>query len=84
MMRGPTGEDLTVLFGRDKSVLSKHLRNVSSSMDLGRTAVVAKNALTESSGKPCGFSQLFPKWELLQKMQQFGGNQRTVTHERIH
>ncbi len=39
------------LFGRDKSVVSRHLRNVSSSGELERGAVVAKTATTASDGK---------------------------------
>ena len=39
------------LFGRDKSVISRHLRNVFASRELERKAVVAKNATTASDGK---------------------------------
>ena len=39
------------LFGRDKSVISRHLRNVFSSGELEREAVVAKNATTAADGK---------------------------------
>jgi len=39
------------LFGRDKSVISRHLRNVFNSGELERTAVVAKNATTAADGK---------------------------------
>jgi death-on-curing family protein len=39
------------LFGRDKSVISRHLRNVFDSSELIRKAVVAKNATTASDGK---------------------------------
>ena len=39
------------LFGRDKSVVSRHLRNVFSSRELEREAVVAKNATTAADGK---------------------------------
>ena len=39
------------LFGRDKSVVSRHLRNVFSSGELEREAVVAKNATTAADGK---------------------------------
>ncbi len=39
------------LFGRDKSVVSRHLRNVFSSGELQREAVVAKNATTAADGK---------------------------------
>jgi hypothetical protein len=39
------------LFGRDKSVISRHLRNVFASRELERDAVVAKSATTASDGK---------------------------------
>jgi len=39
------------LFGRDKSVISRHLRNVFRSEELDRGAVVAKNATTAADGK---------------------------------
>ena len=42
---------LADLFGRDKSVTSRHLRNVFKEGELVRTEVVAKNATTASDGK---------------------------------
>lgn len=42
---------LADLFGRDKSVISRHLRNVFDTNELSRKAVVAKNATTASDGK---------------------------------
>ena len=39
------------LFGRDKSVVSRHLNKVFSSGELEKKAVVAKNATTASDGK---------------------------------
>jgi prophage maintenance system killer protein len=39
------------LFGRDKSVISRHLRNVFSSGELERASVVAENATTAADGK---------------------------------
>jgi prophage maintenance system killer protein len=39
------------LFGRDKSVVSRHLRNVFATRELQRKAVVAKNATTAADGK---------------------------------
>ena len=39
------------LFERDKSVISRHLRNVFQSGELDREAVVAKNATTAADGK---------------------------------
>jgi len=39
------------LFGRDKSVISRHLRNAFQSGELQREAVVAKNATTAPDGK---------------------------------
>ncbi len=42
---------LAVLFGRDKSVISRHLRNVFSDGELNRESVVACFATTASDGK---------------------------------
>ncbi|MGE0853844.1 MAG: RhuM family protein [Hyphomicrobiaceae bacterium] len=42
---------LAELFGRDKSVISRHLRNIFASRELERRAVVAKNATTAADGK---------------------------------
>jgi hypothetical protein len=39
------------LFDRDKSVVSRHLRNVFETKELKRSAVVAKNATTAADGK---------------------------------
>ncbi|MES2139783.1 MAG: RhuM family protein [Bacteroidota bacterium] len=39
------------LFGRDKSVISRHLKNVFESEELDRISVVAKNATTATDGK---------------------------------
>lgn len=46
-----TLNQITELFGRDKSVISRHLRNIFHSGELERTAVVAKNATTAADGK---------------------------------
>jgi len=42
---------LVALFGRDKSVISRHIRNVFADGELGAEAVVAKFATTASDGK---------------------------------
>jgi prophage maintenance system killer protein len=42
---------LSELFGRDKSVVSRHLANIFKSNELDRKAVVAKNATTAADGK---------------------------------
>ncbi|WP_370678672.1 RhuM family protein [Comamonas sp. GB3 AK4-5] len=44
-------QQIADLFGRDKSVISRHLRNVFQSEELQREAVVAKNATTAADGK---------------------------------
>ncbi len=44
-------DQIAVLFGRDKSVISRHLNNVFKSQELLRDSVVAKNATTASDGK---------------------------------
>jgi len=41
---------MTELFGRDKSVISRHLRNVFASGELEREATVAKNATVQREG----------------------------------
>ncbi|WP_339490293.1 RhuM family protein [Pseudomonas sp. EL_65y_Pfl2_R95] len=38
-------------FGRDKSVISRHLKNIFDSNELQREEVVAKNATTAADGK---------------------------------
>lgn len=42
---------LADLFGRDKSVISRHLSNIFHIGELAREAVVAKNATTAGDGK---------------------------------
>lgn len=42
---------LAELFGRDKSVISRHLKNIFDTNELAREAVVAKNATTAADGK---------------------------------
>jgi hypothetical protein len=44
-------QQMADLFGRDKSVISRHLRNVFNDGELERPAVVAKNATTAADGK---------------------------------
>ena len=39
------------LFSRDKSVISRHLRNIFATGELSKKAVVAKNATTAADGK---------------------------------
>ncbi|UOE45671.1 virulence protein RhuM/Fic/DOC family protein [Agromyces larvae] len=46
-----TAEQLVQLFGRDKSTISRHLRNVFSEGELEREAVVADFATTATDGK---------------------------------
>ena len=46
-----TLNQIAELFGRDKSVISRHLRNIFKSEELERSAVVAKNATTAADGK---------------------------------
>jgi len=44
---------LADLFGCDKSVISLHLKNIFEAKELGRGAVVAKNATITKDGKTC-------------------------------
>lgn len=46
-----TLSQLAKLFGRDKSVISRHLRNIFRDFELERESVVAKNATTAADGK---------------------------------
>ncbi len=42
---------MCLLFGRDKSVISRHIRKVFEENELEKTRVVAKNATTGPDGK---------------------------------
>ncbi|HWK70638.1 MAG TPA: RhuM family protein [Burkholderiaceae bacterium] len=44
-------DQMATLFDRDKSVISRHIRNVFKDEELERGSVVAKNATTASDGK---------------------------------
>ena len=44
-------DQMAMLFDRDKSVISRHIRNVFNEGELSRQAAVAKNATTASDGK---------------------------------
>lgn len=44
-------QQLAGLFGRDKSVISRHLKNIFDSGELARERVLAKNATTAADGK---------------------------------
>ncbi len=44
-------EQMTALFERDKSVISRHISNVFKEVELDRDSVVAKNATTAADGK---------------------------------
>lgn len=46
-----TLDQIAVVFGRDKSVVSRHIKNIFNEKELVREAVVAKNATTASDGK---------------------------------
>ena len=46
-----TQKQMCELFGRDKSVISRHINNVFKSGELDKNSVVAKNATTASDGK---------------------------------
>ena len=43
--------EMCLLFGRDKSVISRHIKNVFNEAELDSERVVAKNATTASDGK---------------------------------
>lgn len=44
-------QQMAELFDRDKSVISRHIRNTFKDAELAREAVVAKNATTAADGK---------------------------------
>ena len=44
-------DQMAAVFGRDKSVVSRHLKNIFNEGELKREAVVAKNATTASDDK---------------------------------
>ena len=44
-------DQMALLFGRDKSVISRHIKNIFQERELNKKAVVAKNATTASDGK---------------------------------
>jgi hypothetical protein len=44
-------QQLADVFSRDKSVISRHLKNIFRDAELDREAVVAKNATTAADGK---------------------------------
>ena len=44
-------DQMASLFERDKSVISRHLRNIFNQKELSRNSVVAKNATTAADGK---------------------------------
>jgi prophage maintenance system killer protein/predicted transcriptional regulator len=46
-----TLDQLASLFGRDKSVISRHIKNIFNDKELVKNSVVAKNATTASDGK---------------------------------
>ena len=46
-----TLDQIAGVFGRDKSVISRHLKNVFNEHELDRNSVVAKNATTATDGK---------------------------------
>ncbi|MDQ5883093.1 MAG: hypothetical protein QG654_4 [Patescibacteria group bacterium] len=46
-----TLDQIAVVFGRDKSVVSRHIKNIFNEKELIREAVVAKNATTASDSK---------------------------------
>jgi hypothetical protein len=47
-------EKIAQLFGRERSVITKHLRNVFAEGELERDSVVAKNSATAADGKASG------------------------------
>ena len=46
-----TQEQMSLLFGRDQSVIARHVGNIFKEGELDRNSVYAKNAYTASDGK---------------------------------
>ncbi len=46
-----TLDQIAAIFGRDKSVISRHIKNIFAAKELDRNSVVAKNATTAADGK---------------------------------
>ena len=46
-----TQYEISFLFDRDKSVISRHIRNIFAESELEKDRVIAKNATTASDGK---------------------------------
>ena len=46
-----TLDEIALLFGRDKSVISRHIKNIFLEQELYENSVVAKNATTANDGK---------------------------------
>ena len=44
-------DEIALLFGRDKSVISRHIKNIFLEQELYENSVVAKNATTANDGK---------------------------------
>lgn len=49
-----TLDQIATVFGRDKSVISRHLKNIYQEGELDRTATVAKNATAQIEGTASG------------------------------
>ncbi len=43
-------DQLSVLFGRDKSVISRHIKNIFDEQELNEMSTIAKNATVEIEG----------------------------------
>ena len=52
-----TQEQMTLLFQRDKSTISRHIRNIFDEGELEESLVVAKNATPKKYGRREGFIQ---------------------------
>jgi hypothetical protein len=59
-----TQEQMTLLFQRDKSTISRHIRNIFDEGELEESLVVAKNATPKKYGRREGFARkyLVEKW----------------------
>ena len=64
-------DQMAELFQRDKSTISRHIKNIFEEGELQRNSVVANFATTASDGKTYLKRGNYHKWQLLQNLQQF-------------
>lgn len=74
-----TQEQMALLFQRDKSTISRHIRNIFDEGELEESLVVAKNATPKKYGRRKGFLQE-AELELISKIHRIN-NAETISRE---